>query len=271
MCGPQRGMRDELNSWINTSNAVSISTSELKASTGAEPKVSGREGSRPGRRYDSAAMQDRKARILEEAQLLLSAVGYDGFTIGELSRRAGVAQRTLYTNLGSKEEIIARAIIKHFDSVLAQMPPFAGRDLASYLDRCSLMTSYAIGLRGYAAAMVSVFFSPGIDARVYGLLEALPLRSFGDFEAKAMSAKILRPLSPPERRLLTRHLPQLIYAAVADWVAGRLSDLELHASGPVVLLLGLYPYLADDARAEADRMMQTYTMRGLARPMLFAP
>src|SRR5579862_1973223 len=115
------------------------------------------------RKYGSPVMQDRRQRILAEAQALLDERGVDGFTIRELSRRADVAQRTLYNVFGSKEDIVASAIELHFTSLLPEFPPPPpGADVEAYLCLMDAILERTINLRRYATAMATVFFSPTV-------------------------------------------------------------------------------------------------------------
>ena len=217
-----------------------------------------RGGSEPGRRYDSAVMQGRRARILTEAQALLSEVGIEAFTINELSRRAEVAQRTLYRNLGSREDIIARAITAHYDGLLAGIPPFKGRTLQDYLERARTMGSFVVGLRSYASAMVAVYFSPTVDRRIFDGLRAIALRGYGNIFEDAAEAGIFRKLNAGERLMVAHRMPYSSYGLVSDWAAGRLTDEQYMARVPVSFLLSTHPFLTDAARAEADTMIAAH-------------
>ena len=222
------------------------------------PVKRGRGGSEPGRRYDSAVMQTRRARILAEAQALLSEVGIEAFTINELSRRAEVAQRTLYRNLGSREDIIARAITTQHDGLLASIPPFKGRTLQDFIDRATVVGRFVLGLRSYATAMVTVYFSPTVDRRIFEELRAIALKGYGDIFEDAIAAGVFRDLSEGQRRLLRQRLPYGSYGLVSDWAAGRLSDDEYLARVPISFLLSTHPYLTDAARIEADAIIAAH-------------
>ncbi|MFC4295892.1 TetR/AcrR family transcriptional regulator [Novosphingobium tardum] len=217
-----------------------------------------RGGSAPGRRYDSAGMQNRRARILAEAQALLSEVGIEEFTIGELSKRAGVAQRTLYRNLGSREDIMARAIAAQHDGLLSTIPPFKARSLAQCLDRAATVARFVIALRGYATAMVTVFFSATIDRRIFEELRGIPLRGYGNFFEDGVEAGIIRPMTEGEKLLAAQRMPHQSYGLVSDWAAGRLTDEQFVERAPISFLLSMHPFLTDEARAEADAILSAH-------------
>ena len=54
----------------------------------------------------------RERRILEAAQELMEAHGYDAMTMDDLAARAGITKPTLYQHFPSKEEIAVRAIVQ---------------------------------------------------------------------------------------------------------------------------------------------------------------
>lgn len=223
------------------------------------------------RRYDSVAMQSRRARIIQQAQQMLAENGVEGFTINELSRRAGVAQQTLYNNLGHKEAIIGAAITEQHNLMLAALPPFNGENLAAFIDRASLISGCIAQLRSYASAMVGVFFSPSVDPGIQARLRALPSQSYGNLIETARAADIIRPLSDKEADLLTTHFEHLSYGLVSDWTAGRLTTEEYRDEAPTITLYALYPYLEPHARSEADRLIATFIQAGRIVPPIKAP
>ena len=246
-------------------------TQSVYASPDSQPPRAarrGRGGSEPGRRYDSAIMQNRRLRILREAQELLSEVGIEAFTINELSRRAGVAQRTLYRNLGSREDIIARAITAHYEDLLAGIPPFKARTLSQCMERGRTLALFVVALRRYATAMVTVFFSITIDRRIFEGLRSIPLKGYGNLFEDAAQAGILRPMSAAEKLLLAQRMPHLSYGLVSDWAAGRLTDDEFIERSPISFVLSMYPYFTDVVRDEADTIIAAHAARVAASTAL---
>jgi AcrR family transcriptional regulator len=209
------------------------------------------------RKYASPLMHDRKQRILSEAQSLLDEHGVDGFTIRELSRRAGVAQRTLYNVFGSKEDIVSSAIEQHFAGLLTELPaPPPADDIEAHLRRIEAISRRTIGLRRYATAMVGVFFSPTVDRRIYDSLRHISLSGSGDWVKRAENDKVLLKLSPQDRDRLTMLLMNVNYANVTDWAAGRISDLELTLRAQVNFLLCIRAFLRPKYRPRVDDLLE---------------
>ena len=209
------------------------------------------------RKYASPLMHDRKQRILFEAQSLLDEHGVDGFTIRELSRRAGVAQRTLYNVFGSKEDIVSSAIEQHFAGLLTDLPAAPpSEDIEANLRRIEAISLRTIGLRRYATAMVGVFFSPSIDRRIYDSLRRISLSGTGDWVGRAETAKVLMKLSPQGRDRLTTLLMNVSYANVTDWAAGRISDSEMTLRAQVNHLLCIRAFLRPKYRPRVDDLLE---------------
>jgi AcrR family transcriptional regulator len=209
------------------------------------------------RRYASAAMQDRRLRILAEAQALLDEHGVDGFTIRELSRRAGVAQRTLYNVFGSKEDIVASAIELHFMGMAPEFPPPPpGEDLRAYLDRMEVILDRTINLRRYATAMVTVFFSPTADRRIYDSLRRISDAGSGAWVRRAVEGQLLKALSPLDRERLSTLLVNMGYANITDWAAGRITGGELKTRFKLNHLIAIRPHVRAPHRAMVDGLLR---------------
>ena len=58
---------------------------------------------------------DRRDTILVTAKTLFMEAGYEGFSMGLLSKRAGVAKGTLYLYFGTKEEVLLSLYSREFE------------------------------------------------------------------------------------------------------------------------------------------------------------
>jgi len=217
----------------------------------------------PRRRYSSALMRDRRDRILKEAQRLLDEMGVEGFTIRELSRRANVAQRTLYNVFGSKEDIVASAIDEHFADLLAHIPPAQPVDgLAHQLEGIRRIARATIELRRYATAMVGVFFSPTVDRRIYDSLYRISQGSGDGWTGRAERNKLVVKMSPLGRQRLNNLIVNQSYSNVTDWAAGRIDDEEFVTRAQLYFLTCIRPYLRAPHRAEADGLLADLLAQG---------
>ena len=71
------------------------------------------------RRRLSARQADLVGRLADAAIVELRAVGYDGLTVRNVARRAGVAPATAYTYFASKDHLVAEVFWRR----LAALPP----------------------------------------------------------------------------------------------------------------------------------------------------
>ena len=202
------------------------------------------------RKYASPLMADRKLRILSEAQHLLDEKGVKGFTIRELSRRADVAQRTLYNVFGSKEDIIVSAIEQHHGTL--HMPTATGPHVTDQLERIEVAARVVVSQRRYATAMVDVFFSPEVDRRIYDSLRRISLSGAKGWVAQAEASKVLVKISDQERERLIALMVNVTYANITDWAASRISDAEMALRWQINFVTIIRNYLRPAHRKEAD-------------------
>lgn len=104
---------------------------------------------RPAPRRREQRRQTRERVILEAAQELMEAHGYDAMTMDDLAARAGITKPTLYQHFPSKEEIAVRAIVCRIG--------FAREFLASQDASLPAITR----LERFLRRMVEAKFTPG--------------------------------------------------------------------------------------------------------------
>lgn len=64
---------------------------------------------------------DRRETILATAKTLFMEAGYEGFSMGLLSKRAGVAKGTLYLYFGTKEEVLLSLYSREFERFCCEL------------------------------------------------------------------------------------------------------------------------------------------------------
>jgi len=64
---------------------------------------------------------DRRDTILFTAKTLFMEAGYEGFSMGLLSKRAGVAKGTLYLYFGTKEEVLLSLYSREFERFCSEL------------------------------------------------------------------------------------------------------------------------------------------------------
>ena len=76
----------------------------------------------PLRRDLQSRQADKVERLIEAALVEVRGTGYDGFTVRNVARRAGVAPATAYTYFASKDHLIAEVFWRRLDA----LPPTKG-------------------------------------------------------------------------------------------------------------------------------------------------
>lgn len=212
-------------------------------------------------------MLARRHRILLEAQRLLDEAGVEGFTIRELSRRAKVAQRTLYNVFGSKEEIVASTIEERHRSLMANLPALPPvESSAIQLRQLDATANAIVNLRSYATALAAAFFSPTANEKIYQSLRRISVESTGNWLDRAEAGKVVRHLSPGEKERILSLTVNAGYAVVIDWATGRISNDELRRRMKTNFLLCLYYVVRGVHRKHVDALLDKLLNEELAPP-----
>ncbi|NLV79625.1 MAG: TetR/AcrR family transcriptional regulator [Rhodococcus sp.] len=61
-------------------------------------------------------------KITEATRELIGTRGFDAVTIAAVADRAGVSRQTVYSNFGTREEMVSRALAEHMGSLVAGFP-----------------------------------------------------------------------------------------------------------------------------------------------------
>lgn len=202
-------------------------------------------------------MLERRHRILLEAQTLLDEAGVEGFTIRELSKRAKVAQRTLYNVFGSKEEIVASTIEERHKSLMAnaRRAPMPAEHALLDLRQLDATAEVVYDLRSYATALAAAFFSPTANDKIYQSLLRVSVESSGNWLERAQKAKIIRHLSPDEKERLLSLTVNAGYATTLDWAAGRIGKDELKRRYKINFLLCVHYALRPSHRKDVEKVL----------------
>ncbi len=85
--------------------------------------------SRRGRPPNSDG-QETAARLLDAAAAACAESGFDGATLNEIARRAGVTAAAIYNHFESREDLLYAAGVRALERVTDVVPPEAGVDAA---------------------------------------------------------------------------------------------------------------------------------------------
>jgi AcrR family transcriptional regulator len=217
--------------------------------------------------YSSPLISQRRHRILAEAQALIVARGEGGFTIRELSKRAKVAQRTLYNAFGDKESIIARAIEEHY-AELFQEPTYRHKSVTakSVLQNLEKSVRDIMATREYARSMVAVYFSPRANEKIYLALKHVAATGVRNWLDAARRKNWIEEWYPVES--MTDRYANAFMATIHDWLIGRIADEDLPRHIKTVFLLVILGASRSAQRTEITKLLNGLSSskgRGTAR------
>lgn len=209
--------------------------------------------------YGSEAMKERRRRILDEARALITEHGVDGLTIAALGKRAGVAKQTLYYAFGSKDEIVAAAILDYFETSEEQIP-YRGEpgSLTRLIERMVAISARNLGIRNYIKALIAIWHDGS----------PLPWQAMFDTASKShrhvVTALIdrgaLQPWVRPDE-LIEALVGQTILTTSA-WLQGRIADAELADRQVLSLMQLLAGVTREPVRGEVEKIAAAVRDRG---------
>lgn len=190
--------------------------------------------------YGSASIHERRKRILREARLMISELGYEKFNIRELAARADVAQKTLYNAFSSKEILIASSIIeysKEFSDNIRLIND--GMTLRGKLERLIRIHRRNLQIRRYTTAIMTLYNSPTADPTIRQAIRDLSIDGHIDWaEHLAKSRAFLKHV---EARGFAQQIASITYCALTDWCVGEIPDdrmIERIAENVLIVVIG---------------------------------
>lgn len=210
------------------------------------------------RTYNSRLMAERRTSIIDATLAIIEEEGLSNVTIRNVSKRAGVALRTLYLYFDNREAMISVAI-KEFlhqalDSGSDKGEPATVADVIDRLDRLSEVINAKLA---YSAALAPIYFSANLDKSIYDTLKGIALSHVFPFLDNMFATCKFRP-SPLMRELICVQIANTEYALINDTLAGRLPEehLALFLKFSVLTCIaGFLPKVPKDL-AEALRQLQ---------------
>ena len=178
----------------------------------------------------------------------------DEFTLIDLSRRSGVALRTLYNAFGDKDGVIAQAVAAHYFSLFVDIDVEKKHSctLAEAIEMVGRVGKEICRVPGFSTTGARMYFSPKTNLKIVESLRQMPI-----FIVKAWS----RSEEADRKRIklfgrdeLERSFANMQWGLVNDWAAGRIDDRALseYMQSNVLLIAAAFGNRA--GRAEARRL-----------------
>lgn len=217
------------------------------------------------RRYASASMRERRARIAAAARALIVERGVENFAMSDVAARAGVSDKTLYNAVGNKQRLVAQAVAEYQRQLADEARPHPGDTLEEIVASLEATGRQLMTERGWAEAIAHLYFAPDIDPETYASLQGVA-RTHVEPTLAIFAAR-----DQLDERVDTKLLSQLFtnvaYSLVHDWALGRVADeaFPLHIA---IALLGAVSFAA---RPEARRQIEPLMDRIGARLATIPP
>lgn len=204
--------------------------------------------------YKSAAMFERRHRILREALGMIFELGYDGFNFRELARRSEVAPRTLYNAFGSRENIVASAILWYSnlfrDRVLYADP---AHTLRGQLERTIKVHSRNLQIRSYTSAIMAVYNSHRSAPSIRRAIRTLANDDFRPFvDQIALNGDLMEHVAP---KRYTEYITSLVYCKLSEWCLKEIIDDDLIDGIAEALLVATLAFTRGAACKEAQEWL----------------
>lgn len=197
--------------------------------------------------YASEAMLERRRRILSEARALITEHGVEGLTVAALGKRAGVAKQTLYYAFGSKDEIVAAAILDYFEVSELQIPYRAEPgSLTRLIERMVAIGTRNLQIPNYIGALVAIWY--GGSPLLWQAMFDTAAKSHRPVVRALQTRGQLQPWVDPDE-LVEAMVGQTILTTNA-WLQGRIAGEHLVDRLVLALLQLLAGTTLDPARAE---------------------
>ncbi len=176
--------------------------------------------------YSSEAILDRRHRILTETWKLIAEKGMQGFSVRELSQRAGVSQGTFYNAFGTRENAIAMAVTEYALSAVGGGPyNYRPSTLDGRIERLMRLHARVRSNRHYIAATMNVFWSDTIANDAKQAMAAISHEAHLPYLKSLQQRRALVPYITADRLLETLTVSH--YGVLSYWVAGGFPDADL--------------------------------------------
>lgn len=201
--------------------------------------------------YSSEAMIERRRRILSEARALIAESGVEGLTIAALGKRAGVAKQTLYYAFGSKDEIVAAAILDYFEESEQQIPYRSDPgSLTRLIERMVAISTRNLRIPNYIQALIVIWYS-GSPVPWQAMFETASRAHASVVQALAGQGQLLDWVDPDEQ--IESMVGQTILVTNA-WLQGRIAGAELTNRLVLALMQSLAGVTREPTRGKVERI-----------------
>lgn len=181
---------------------------------------------------------------------MIAKGGITTLSMDEVSRRAGVAKRTLYNAFQSKERLIAAAIQQYFDDYASRITYSTEEaTLERMLERLVVVARRNLAIRNYTRALMDVYFSHEVDPDIRGAIHRIAAEAQDPLLHALARKRQLQ--SWVDVDMLSNNIVRLRYAIAHAWAEGLISDEDFLRE----LARGFFTYLAGACRSATRKQI----------------
>lgn len=200
----------------------------------------------------------RRQEILATTWEMIAEHGGEEFNLTELSKRSGVALRTIYNAFSDRDGLIAQAVATHYHSL------FGGIDIGmndshtldEAVEMCARVATETARVRAFSATAARMYFAARTSPRLVETLRRLPLFILKAWLRSGEADRRL--VGGFGRERLERGFVNLQWGIVNDWATGRLDDRELAREMKSSIVQIAMAFGNRAGRAAAKRLCRDY-------------
>jgi len=199
-------------------------------------------------------MATRRRRILHETRKLINEVGLEGFSMREVSKRAGVAPKTLYNAYGDRDQLIGIAIREMYDAIQEKLKLETSEStLKGLLNRALVLNRGNLKARNYARAVATIYFAPSKRETLRDVLQEMAVGNPSEWLEDLRAKGQLHDWVDIEH--LTRHMANMEYGLILDWSTRRVKDEEYLVRFAEIILFSALGATRGAVREEALELL----------------
>lgn len=179
------------------------------------------------RAYNSSSMNERRASILAATLAIIEESGLQGVTIRAVSKKSGVALRTLYLYFNNRESMIGVAIKEYFyNSISTTGVDSNPKNIHDVLKRFDVLSDIVISRREYSSALAPIYFSNVLHSEIYEILRGIALSHVTPF-LDDLTSSGRNKLSPQAKDFLFTQISNIQYSVIEDALSGRMPEKDM--------------------------------------------
>lgn len=200
----------------------------------------------------------RRQEILATTWEMIAEHGGEEFNLTELSKRSGVALRTIYNAFQDRDGLIAQAVATHYHSLFGGIEILSNEShtLEEAIEMCARVATETARVKAFSATAARMYFAARTNPRLVETLRRLPLFILKSWlRSDEVDSRLVSRFG---RERLERSFANTQWGAVNDWAAGRLDDHDLAREMKSSILQIAMAFGNRAGRAAAKRLCRDY-------------